>query len=154
LSAIVESVLARTAAQAGERYQIIKSLLPRLSAEVERKAIERVIENLIINALEAMPDGGTLRVATRVENEEGVIVVADTGKGMTEEFMRDRLFHPFATTKKKGIGLGLYSCRDMVEKNGGRIEVSSKVNAGTEFRVILPLAPEPAKVREEQKAYA
>ncbi len=154
LSAIVEGVLARTAAQAGERYQIIKSLLPRLSAEVERKAIERVIENLIINALEAMPDGGTLRVTTRVENEEGIIAVADTGKGMTEEFMRNRLFHPFATTKKKGIGLGLYSCRDIVEKNGGRIEVSSKVNVGTEFRIILPLAPEPAKVREEQTAYA
>jgi signal transduction histidine kinase len=58
---------------------------------------------------------------------------------MSEEFMRDRLFHPFATTKKKGIGLGLYSCRDIIEQHGGRIDVASQVGLGTEFSVILPL---------------
>ena len=57
---------------------------------------------------------------------------------MTEEFIRERLFHPFATTKKKGIGLGLYSCRDIIEQHGGRIDVASKVDVGTEFRIVLP----------------
>ena len=113
-------------------------------AVVDGKAVERVIENLVINALEAMPDGGNLRVATWQENGSAFVSVADTGKGMTEEFMRERLFHPFATTKKKGIGLGLYSCRDIIEQHGGRIDVARKVSVGTEFKIILPLkADEP-----------
>jgi signal transduction histidine kinase len=58
---------------------------------------------------------------------------------MTEDFMRERLFHPFATTKKKGIGLGLYSCRDIIEQHGGRIDVASKVDVGTEFKIVLPV---------------
>jgi hypothetical protein len=109
---------------------------------VDGKAVERVVENLVINALEAMPDGGSLRVATWRENGSAFVAVADTGKGMTEEFMRERLFHPFATTKKKGIGLGLYSCRDIIEQHGGRIDVASRINVGTEFKVILPLKAE------------
>src|SRR5262249_61003937 len=85
---------------------------------------------------------GRLRVGTWRENGSAFVAVADTGKGMTEEFMRERLFHPFATTKKKGIGLGLYSCRDIIEQHGGRIDVASRINVGTEFKVILPLKAE------------
>jgi signal transduction histidine kinase len=70
---------------------------------------------------------------------------------MTEEFIRERLFHPFATTKKKGIGLGLYSCRDIIEQHGGRIEVTSELDVGTEFRVVLPLAGEGFKTGDEQE---
>jgi len=154
LSAIVERVLARTAEQAGSHYKITTTLLPRLSATVDPKAIERVIENLVINALEAMPQGGALRIATRVENEAAIIAVADTGKGMSEEFLRERLFHPFATTKKKGIGLGLYSCRDIIEQHNGRIEVTSKTDSGTEFRIVLPLAAEAVKAQEETQVAA
>lgn len=148
LTHLVERVLQRTAAQATNKYQVSTQLMPELFAVVDGKAIERVIENLVINALEAMPDGGSLRVATKVENGTAIVAVADTGKGMTEDFVRERLFHPFATTKKKGIGLGLYSCRDIVEQHGGRIDVSSKIDTGTEFRIVLP--PQ----AEEQKAEA
>jgi putative PEP-CTERM system histidine kinase len=146
LSILVERVLQRTAAQATNKYKVSTQLTPDLFAVVDGKAIERVIENLVINALEAMPEGGSLRVATRVENGTAIVAVADSGKGMTEDFVRERLFHPFATTKKKGIGLGLYSCRDIVEQHGGRIDVNSKVDTGTEFRIVLP------QQIEEQKA--
>jgi signal transduction histidine kinase len=139
LTNLVKRVIDRTAAQAGTRYQIQTNLLPDVVANADGKAVERVIENLVINAIEAMPDGGALMVATRRDGENAIISVADTGKGMTEEFMRDRLFHPFATTKKKGIGLGLYSCRDIIEQHGGRIDVASQVGRGTEFSVILPV---------------
>jgi signal transduction histidine kinase len=64
--------------------------------------------------------------------------VSDTGEGMSERFIADRLFHPFATTKPKGVGLGLYTCREVVSANGGAIEVESKQGAGTTFRVVLP----------------
>ena len=73
-----------------------------------------------------------------VWGERVFLSVADTGAGMTEEFIRTRLFHPFATTKAKGIGLGLYTCREVVEAHGGRIEVESKKGEGTRFRVVLP----------------
>lgn len=152
LSLIVERVLRRIGEHAGARYEISSALLPRLSANVDAKAVERVIENLMINALEAMPDGGKLNVASRVENEAAIITVTDTGKGMSEEFINERLFRPFATTKKKGIGLGLYSCRDIIEQHGGRIEVTSQLYAGTEFRVVLPLVTEAARIAEGQAA--
>ena len=142
LSHLVDRVVQRTAAQASGKYDVSSDLTPELFIFVDGKAVERVVENLVINALEAMPDGGSLRVATWRENGSAFVAVADTGKGMTEEFMRERLFHPFATTKKKGIGLGLYSCRDIIEQHGGRIDVASRVNVGTEFKVILPLKAE------------
>ncbi len=139
LTHLVERVIQRTAGQATNRFKVSAQLTPDLHAIVDGKAIERVVENLVINALESMPGGGALHVSTRQEDENAVIAVSDTGKGMTEEFMRERLFHPFATTKKKGIGLGLYSCRDIIEQHGGRIDVASKVDVGTEFRIVLPL---------------
>ncbi len=145
---LVERVIQRTAGQATNRFKVAAQLSPDLFATVDGKAIERVIENLVINAIEAMPDGGALKIATRSDNGNAIISVSDTGKGMTEDFMRERLFHPFATTKKKGIGLGLYSCRDIIEQHGGRIDVASKVDVGTEFKIVLPITPQESKTGE------
>lgn len=136
---LVERVIQRTAAQAQHKYKVSTELIPDVFVTVDGKAVERVIENLVINALEAMPEGGQLRVSTQQQNGHAIVAVADTGKGMSDEFKKDRLFHPFATTKKKGIGLGLYSCRDIIEQHGGTIEVDSKLDIGTEFRIVLPL---------------
>jgi signal transduction histidine kinase len=140
LSQLVERVLLRTADYAGDRYQVTTDLTAGVKAVVNPSALERVVENLIINAIEAMPEGGSLTIATRAAAAQSVISVADNGKGMSAEFVRDKLFHPFATTKKKGIGLGLYSCRDIIEQHGGQIEVESEEGTGTEFRLVLPLA--------------
>lgn len=145
LTHLVERVLQRTAGQAINKYKISAQLTPELYVTVDGKAIERVIENLVINALEAMPDGGSLRAVTKADNGHVIVAIADTGKGMTEEFLRERLFHPFATTKKKGIGLSLYSCRDIIEQHGGRLDVASRVDVGTEFKIVLPLHIEEAK---------
>lgn len=152
LTHLVERVLQRTAKQATGKYNITAKLTPSVMAIADGKAIERVIENLVINALEAMPDGGTLFILTGIENGQALLSVGDTGKGMTEEFMRNRLFQPFATTKKKGIGLGLYSCREIIEQHGGRIDVNSQVDVGTEFRITLPLQASEAKAAEKQVA--
>jgi signal transduction histidine kinase len=71
----------------------------------------------------------------------GYILVEDTGTGMDKAFVQRRLFQPFATTKEKGVGIGLYQCKTLVEKMGGRILCHSELGKGTEFCILLPMAP-------------
>ncbi|HEX5706172.1 MAG TPA: ATP-binding protein, partial [Pyrinomonadaceae bacterium] len=141
LVAIIRRVVASTAEPARPLYDVELRLPERLVAVVEPERIEAVVENLVINALEAMgARGGRLTIeAGELPDEERVFFsVSDTGVGMDEDFLRLRLFRPFATTKTKGIGLGLFTCREVVESHGGRLEVESKPGAGTRFRAVLP----------------
>ncbi|MBX5477478.1 MAG: HAMP domain-containing protein [Pyrinomonas methylaliphatogenes] len=142
LCALIRRVLDATAERAAPLYEIETHLPATLPIRADAEAIERVIENLIINAMEAMgANGGRLTIEAGEEGDHVFFSVADTGRGMDEEFIRNRLFRPFATTKDKGIGLGLYTCREIVEAHGGRIEVESRVGVGTRFRVVLPSSP-------------
>ncbi|HEX8457693.1 MAG TPA: ATP-binding protein [Pyrinomonadaceae bacterium] len=140
---VIRRVLAATAAPRADFYDIQTELPDTLVAPIDADRIERVVENLVVNAFEAMGGrGGRLTVAAGIESPSLVYFsVEDTGPGMTEDFMRTRLFHAFATTKKRGIGLGLYTCREIVESHGGRLEVKSKLGSGTRFRVVLPSIP-------------
>ena len=136
---LVRRVLAARAEPYRPLYDIESRLPESLVATVEPERVEAVVENLVVNALEAMgAKGGRLTVEAGAEGDYVHLVVADTGTGMTEEFMRTRLFHPFATTKTRGIGLGLFTCKEVVEAHGGRLEVESRPGAGTRFRVVLP----------------
>jgi putative PEP-CTERM system histidine kinase len=109
-------------------------------AAVDREELHKVVLNLLLNAVDAVEGRG--EVACRVgRDSEGVfIAVKDTGCGMEEEFVRRKLFQPFVTTKKKGLGIGLYQCKQIVEAHGGRIEVRSALGRGTVFTVRLPAA--------------
>jgi putative PEP-CTERM system histidine kinase len=101
--------------------------------------LRRVIENLVTNAVEAMPDGGTLRLELVAGAEGGAeLRVIDDGVGMDPAFVREQLFRPFSTTKDGGLGLGLYQCRGIVEAHGGEFRVASEPGAGTTFRLLLP----------------
>lgn len=141
LVALIRRVLDATAKQAGA-IQLETRLPDRLIAAVDAERIERVIENLVINALEAMGGNeGKLTVEGGADAPGKLFFsVADTGPGMTEEFQRTRLFRAFATTKRQGVGLGLYTCREVVRAHGGQIDVESRVGSGTCFRVVLPSA--------------
>jgi signal transduction histidine kinase len=101
-----------------------------------------VIENLVINALEAMSEkGGKLTIkAGFTPRGSATFSVADTGSGMSQSFIDNQLFRPFATTKKQGVGLGLYTCREVIEASGGSITVESREGSGTAFSVVLPSA--------------
>jgi hypothetical protein len=129
-----------TTAEAQTTHQVTSQLPPTLVAVVDAERIERVFENLVLNALEAMgAKDGTLSIeAGPAGADEIFFSVADTGPGISEEFQRRRLFRAFATTKRKGVGLGLYTCREVVRAHGGRIEVKSEKGAGATFRVVLP----------------
>jgi signal transduction histidine kinase len=137
---IIRRVLAVNAEPSRPLYDIEARLPEQLVATVEPDRMENVIENLVINALEAMgAKGGRLTVeAGTLDGDLVFFSISDTGVGMNEEFVRTRLFRPFSTTKNKGIGLGLFTCREVVESHGGRLEVDSQVGTGTRFRVVLP----------------
>jgi len=112
-----------------------------LAAVVEEDAIVQVLIALVINALDAMPEGGRLRLATGVREAEVWIEVGDTGGGIAPADLPN-IFEPFFTTKPlgRGTGLGLSICYGIVQSHGGRIEVDSEPNQGSRFTVLLPAA--------------
>ncbi|MBI4640379.1 MAG: HAMP domain-containing histidine kinase, partial [Candidatus Tectomicrobia bacterium] len=103
--------------------------------------LREVFTNLIVNALDAMPAGGTLTIRSWVEDEWGCLSISDTGIGMPKELM-ERAFEPFFTTKGvgKGTGLGLTISAKIMKKHGGKIVLQSEVGQGTTFMLKLPLA--------------
>lgn len=101
--------------------------------------LERVIGHIIQNAIEATPRDGKVVVRLAQLNGSAVIAITDTGQGMSEEFIRERLFKPFESTKSAGMGIGVFESREYIHELGGRIEVASHLTTGTTFRIILPL---------------
>ena len=112
--------------------------------EVDADHMIRVFVNLITNAIDAMPNGGVLRIWSRISDKHVKVFFKDTGIGIPKENL-DKIWGPLFTTKAKGMGLGLSICKRIVEAHGGSIKVKSKVGAGTTFTVILPLKP---KIKE------
>ena len=116
-------------------------LVPELPS-IQPGDIYQVFVNLIKNAVDAMPDGGSLRIATAMRDGKLTIEFTDTGVGMSEETMK-RIFEPFFTTKQAGhgTGLGLAISRDVVEKYGGKLSVQSQPGSGTTFTIEMPVPP-------------
>ena len=113
--------------------------LPRIQANAQK--LKQLIVNLIINALNAMPGGGSLELECYLQNSEGsqvCIRLKDSGKGIPEEKMRN-LFEPFGSLRA-GSGLGLAICRQIAEQHGGRIHAESEMGKGTSFTVVIPAA--------------
>ncbi|HEX8558068.1 MAG TPA: ATP-binding protein [Pyrinomonadaceae bacterium] len=104
--------------------------------------LREVLVNMVFNAVDAMPDGGTLTLSTQDASDEVMLTVADTGVGMAEE-VRSRIFDPFFTTKgKAGMGLGLSVSYGIIRRHEGRVEVESEVGRGTTFRMRFPVVGE------------
>jgi nitrogen fixation/metabolism regulation signal transduction histidine kinase len=102
--------------------------------------LHRAVQNLVLNALDAMPSGGTLTLRTEEQGERVCLTVSDTGKGLTQEEC-ERLFTPYYTTKQHGTGLGLAIVQSVVSDHGGKISVQSDPERGTTFRIELPVRP-------------
>jgi len=100
--------------------------------------LRRSFCNIILNAVEAMPQGGVLKVGCKREAGKAVVAIEDTGVGISPE-ARSRIFSPYYTTKAKGTGLGLSGARNIVQAHGGEIRFESEPNQGTRFLVYLPL---------------
>jgi len=128
--------------------------------EVDKSQITQVANNLILNAYQAMPNGGVISITARNttidtnrspylrEGEYVEISFADTGVGIPKENL-GRIFDPFFTTKEKGNGLGLSSALSIVRKHGGHLEMESEIGKGSSFRVYLPASRMTEEAREE-----
>lgn len=121
-----------------EGISVSHELLPIPKLYIDPEQIQNVITNLILNAREALINGGSINVKTRRRENWVIVAVSDNGCGMSKEFIEKSLFKPFKTTKKTGMGIGLYQCKMIVEAHGGKIEVESQENMGTTFKVYLP----------------
>jgi signal transduction histidine kinase len=99
--------------------------------------LHRAISNLVLNAMDAMPQGGTLRLRTRQQEDRAYVEISDTGTGLTPEEC-ERLFTPYYTSKEHGTGLGLAIVQSVVSDHGGRISVQSQAGQGTTFVIELP----------------
>jgi putative PEP-CTERM system histidine kinase len=134
LARVVERVVAAKSA-----HIVVRAERRDVAALAHESRFERVIGHLVQNALDATREAGEVRVSVSAEGANAVIEVADSGCGMSEAFVRERLFRPFQSTKANGMGIGVYEVAQYVKEMDGRIEVDSRPGVGTRFRVMLPL---------------
>lgn len=144
LNQVVEGVL--TSLEPAAQPKMVKQLASLPPLKLDSEQMQKVVTNLVLNAWEAIEarPGGVVRVTTARDQGWAVLSVADNGCGMTPEFISRSLFRPFQTTKKKGIGIGMFHTKVIVEAHRGKIEVSSEAGHGTTFRVLLPLEEQAA----------
>lgn len=109
------------------------------NVEGNKRYLEHVFINIISNSIDAMPDGGNLNIKLKRESKDKQVVVeiTDSGSGIKEENMKE-LFSPFFTTKEKGVGLGLFAVKQILEAHKGDIEIKSRLNNGTSVTIVLP----------------
>ena len=140
VAALLEDVLGLVESEArGAGIAVVREIpagLPVLHADRDR--MKQVLLNLVLNAIQAMPSGGTLEIGVAAAGGTLTVTVADTGSGIAPDLL-PKVFEPYVTTKTKGLGLGLAIVRRIVEAHGGTIEAESEPGRRTSFRVALPL---------------
>ncbi len=147
LTEIVSGAIARSGVREVPRIRVVEEFHSTPQIMTDPENIERVTMNLILNAVEAIDDEGVITIETRrVDDRYAQISVSDTGCGMSRDFIQNKLFRPFQTTKERGLGIGLYQCKAMVDALGGSIGVQSDSGLGSAFVVKLPIqSPQEAR---------
>jgi putative PEP-CTERM system histidine kinase len=123
----------------GMKIAVNRDLQPLPPIPLDREQLQKVLNNLIMNAYEASKGEKGIRAATSVRDGQIILSITDAGCGISQEFLDKSLFKPFRSTKKRGMGIGLFHSKMIVEAHHGKIEVESEEGKGTTFRVVLPL---------------
>jgi putative PEP-CTERM system histidine kinase len=118
---------------------------PGLTVLADWERLERVVGHLIQNAIEATARDGRVEIELARQGESVLIRITDTGEVMSEDFIRERLFKPFESTKSAGMGIGAFESQEYIQELGGALEVSSVPAAGSTFNIILPLLKQEAQ---------
>ena len=130
------------------KIDIIRYLDPELpTVQLDRETFQAALLNLILNAQQAMADGGQLVVRTREVPSAVVLDLIDTGCGIEPE-VQEKMFEAFYSTKPAGSGLGLPTAKRIIEAHGGRINVESELGRGTKFSIALPTPPRLSEARQ------
>ncbi len=133
------SALAKEALRSG-RCDRLDPWRDGVMVRAESGVLAALLGHVIDNAHQACRNGGDVALALRTDAGSAMLEVIDSGVGMTRNFVDTELFRPFASTKDTGFGIGMYQCRDWIERWGGRLEVESEPGHGTTVRIVLPLA--------------
>lgn len=121
------------------RVELTSELEPLPNIQADREQIQSVLTNLLLNARDALGAEGRIRVRTEHLRDSVVLTIVDNGCGMSTTFVKDSLFRPFQSTKKKGLGIGMFQSQMIVEAHGGGIWVETEEGKGSTFRVSLPV---------------
>jgi signal transduction histidine kinase len=143
LASVLMSMSAALITLIGDQIRLEVRANHAVPVEADGTQLERTITNLVVNARDAMPDGGTIRLAAEIDAGRAALRVSDEGKGIDDEVL-PRVFDPFFTTKEGqgGTGLGLATVASIAEQHGGSVEVETAPGRGSTFTVFLPLASE------------
>lgn len=136
LNAIIHRIEAMSKAR-GRTLELL--VLESVDTRGHEERLERIVGHIVQNAFDATASNGRVWIRLERSGGQAKIMVGDAGQGMSQEFIRDRLFKPFQTTKQAGMGIGAYESFQYVQELGGRIEVDSKLDIGTTVTVFLPL---------------
>ena len=151
LSEVVEGAVVLMGKK-GQSLRIIREYQDAPIVNCVPSRMQQVFVNLLTNSAEAIADWGSVAIGCKIEGENAIAYVRDDGTGMSDE-VKERLFEPFVSSKevdnRVGMGLGLYTCHQIVEAHGGEITVSSKLGSGTTVAVRLPLAEDSPRQSQE-----
>jgi len=136
LNSLIKNVLSTV--KIPENVKVVLEVPTSFSVDVDPEIMKRVFVNLVTNAVQAMPEGGTLTISSRIEEGAVKISFKDTGVGISKENL-DKIFQPLFTTKAKGTGLGLAVCKRIIEAHNGTIEVESELGKGSTFTIKIPV---------------
>ena len=140
LAKIVNEAIADLGKERFKDIDLNINIEPGVNVYIDAHFLNKVLVNMIINALEAMKNKGKLSIESSTDSDFVRLIIKDSGKGMSKDFIDNYLFKAFSSTKEKGIGVGLYQCKTIIEAHGGTIEAESLEGEGTTFTIKLPLA--------------
>lgn len=139
LEMTINNVEVSAARTHGKQIDLVKDFdTQTMRIEMDSSHLQQVFLNILLNAVDAIKEKGNITVSSRLDSQQAIVTISDTGKGMTSETLNS-IFNPFYTTKKKGTGLGLSLSKRLVEQHGGTIEAVSQPDRGSTFTIKVPL---------------
>jgi signal transduction histidine kinase len=145
-----EELIAKLAARYAGQHEIIVVHQVPCQVLADPEALDQALVHLVQNAIEANSEAMPVFLDLRIEEANAILEIVDSGCGMSPEFIRTRLFKPFHSSKPGGFGIGAFEARELIRAMGGRLDVESREELGTRFRVLLPLADAAGMIRSIQ----